>query len=49
MSECNSTQRSSAKWNSIESDEESYYQRKKDVMLKREKDYDENDKKSLRD
>ena len=33
----------------IKSDEETYYQRNKDVILKRAKDYNENDQKRLRD
>ena len=32
-----------SKSNSIDSDEETYYQRNKDVILKRAKDYYEND------
>ena len=32
-----------------ESDKETYYQRKKDVILKAAKDYHKNDKKRLRD
>ena len=33
----------------IKSDEETYYQRNEDVILKRAKDYNENDQKRLRD
>ena len=43
--ECNSVERSSAECNSIE---ETYYQRNKDVILKRVKDYYENGEKRLR-
>ena len=39
MSECNSVECSS-----IESDEETYYQRNKDVILKKAKDYYQNEK-----
>ena len=46
MSECNSVECNLVKRNSIET---TYYQRNRDVILKRAKDYCRNDKERLRD